>query len=117
MIDHTHMVQKQVQFNCNAALLKTNLTVKDVKSLVQTEEQQTPENQILNNDSKDEQGSRQQRAIFSITNHFALANNKETTQKLTSENGMRTDNKNDNTAEPAGMKNRGEKQGTSSDKT
>lgn len=58
VVDHTHMVQKQVQFNCNAALLKTNLTVKGVKSIVPSEEQQASEKGSAHCDSKDEQGSR-----------------------------------------------------------
>ena len=33
VVDHTNMVHKTIQFNCNAALLKTNLTVKEVKQV------------------------------------------------------------------------------------
>ena len=33
VIDHTNMVHKEIQFNINATLLKTNLTVKEVKSI------------------------------------------------------------------------------------
>lgn len=70
VIDHANMVQRQMQFNCNAALLKTNLTVKEVKSINTDapEEQQASEKGATHCDSKDEQGSRPQ--VYSITNHF-----------------------------------------------
>ena len=51
VVDHTNMIQRQMQFNCNAALLKTNLTVKDVK-MIEQEEQQASEKGHC--DSKDE---------------------------------------------------------------
>lgn len=66
------MVQKLVQFNCNAALLKTHLTVKDVKSIVQPSEEQQASaktNQGTNQGTRDEQGSN--KVTYSVSNHFA----------------------------------------------
>jgi hypothetical protein len=72
VIDHKHMVQKQIQFNINATLLKTNLTIKEVKPIgTDAEEQQASEKGNAHCDSKDEQGSKNQRVVYSITNHFA----------------------------------------------
>ena len=49
VVDHSAMTHKQIQFNINATLLKTSLTIKAVKS-VAVEEQQSTEHC----DSKDE---------------------------------------------------------------
>ena len=70
VVDHKNMVQKQIQFNINATLLKTNLTLKEVKPFgTSAEEQQASEKSNAHCDSKNEQGSKQR--VYSITNHFA----------------------------------------------
>lgn len=48
VIDHTNMVQRTMQFNCNATLLKTNLTVKDVKSLAEEQQASAKSNKEIN---------------------------------------------------------------------
>lgn len=112
VIDHTSMVQRQMQYNCNATLLKTNLTVKETKSIADAPEEQQASEKGNNCDCKDEQGSRNQKPqVYSITNHFVQA-------KLNTSTMDEQSHRNDNqSAKPLPMINRGEKMGTSHEKT